>query len=284
MIKEYETISHIDIGRSIQYLTILMLSFLMCHSIVGQPIFNSQTANIEIFKSERNLKYEYQNLEKLYDMQLAFLKPSEEWYHFNLNFHDLTSNVASPLSLLDPQISILKEAFSESVISFESSFVASESIEWNGYIDMKHSIEKAYDYVPSNVNIFIVELPDTISSYVSYPSQSPAVSSGIYIDKSILIDATAGHLIKAIGQYFGLYPLSGTNDCQDDYVLDTPIHPLGVRSCKSEHLSCNGDPLQMHNYMSDADLSCKSEFTSGQINRMHFFINHANSILPIDHK
>lgn len=74
----------------------------------------------------------------------------------------------------------------------------------------------------------------------------------------------------------GLYPLWGEDQCQDDYVADTPIHNAPNRNpSNSKHISlCSGYPTEMTNNFMDSNTDGRvSMFTKRQARRMQMALS-----------
>ena len=91
------------------------------------------------------------------------------------------------------------------------------------------------------LNIWVVELEDGNSGFAQMPGGDNA-TDGIVIDYrffgagdnvqgSFRMGKTLTHLV---GNYLNLYPLWSRGLCQDDFVLDTPIHNGPNHGCPSE--------------------------------------------------
>jgi Pregnancy-associated plasma protein-A/Secretion system C-terminal sorting domain len=131
------------------------------------------------------------------------------------------------------------------------------------------------------LNIWVVNMPDSISAYAQYPGGS-ALTDGIVIDYRYFgtknktdkkFPYTDGKtLTHLIGNYLNLYDLwSETVLCGDDGVEDTPIHnapTLGFVDYR--HIStCDGNPVAMSmNFMDNTNDESLYMFTTGQKRRM----------------
>ena len=132
------------------------------------------------------------------------------------------------------------------------------------------------------LNIWVVNLPDSISAYAQMPG-GPAATDGIVVDmryfgKKNTSDKTFPYtegktLTHLIGSYLNLYELwSETVLCGDDGVEDTPIHNAPNIGCAGyRHMStCEGNPIEMTmNFMDATNDDCQYMFTNGQKRRMH---------------
>lgn len=78
-------------------------------------------------------------------------------------------------------------------------------------------------------------------------------------------------LTHLMGNYFGLYPLTGSSACSDDGVYDTPIHNAPLAFCDPRlniNSSCDNQPVMSNNFMTHSPDVCKDSFTVGQWRRM----------------
>jgi Pregnancy-associated plasma protein-A/Secretion system C-terminal sorting domain len=131
------------------------------------------------------------------------------------------------------------------------------------------------------LNIWIVNMPDTISGYAQMPS-GPTSTDGIVIDARYFGKKSGSNkatpykegktLTHLLGSYLNLYELwSETQYCGDDGVDDTPIHNAPNLSCPGyRHIStCDGNPIEMTmNFMDNTNDACMYMFTYGQSRRM----------------
>lgn len=132
------------------------------------------------------------------------------------------------------------------------------------------------------LNIWICDLVDTLSGYAQMPGWDDA-TDGIVVDYQFFgVSGTDDKysqgktLTHLIGNYFGLYPLWGRGNCEDDFVSDTPIHNAPNYTCPGyKHMStCDGNPIEMTmNFMDNTNDECMSMFTLGQMVRMHAVIS-----------
>jgi hypothetical protein len=131
------------------------------------------------------------------------------------------------------------------------------------------------------LNIWVVNMPDTISAYAQYPG-GPILTDGIVIDYRYFgtkgktdknFPYTDGKtLTHLIGNYFNLYDLwSETMLCGDDGVEDTPIHNAPTFGFVDYRYvsTCDGNPVAMSmNYMDNTNDESLYMFTTGQKRRM----------------
>lgn len=108
--------------------------------------------------------------------------------------------------------------------------------------------------------------PDIVIRLSSFGS-----GSGIYNEGKVLT-----HLM---GNYFGLLPLTGAGDCEDDGVEDTPIHNAAAMICfkgKQPTSLCDNQYYLTNNFMTHSPDACRDSFTKGQWRRMIFITNYLN--------
>ena len=152
------------------------------------------------------------------------------------------------------------------------------------------------------INIWVKPgLQDEFLGSTTYPhidlpgleEELKAVGEGIIINtfyfgaSDIDSDANLGRtLTHEMGHFLGLYHLWGekeNSDCNghDDYVEDTP--PVSRRSngCNSETVACNGQVALTHNYMDYISDACMNMFTIGQIKRMRYVLENAETRKPL---
>lgn len=133
------------------------------------------------------------------------------------------------------------------------------------------------------LNIWVCDLPEGNAGFAQMP-MGPELLDGIVIDyeflKQIGEDGSffsgGKTLTHLIGTYLGLYPLWGEDQCQDDYVSDTPIHNAPNRNpSNSKHISlCSGYPTEMTNNFMDSNADGRvSMFTKGQARRMQMTLS-----------
>ena len=129
------------------------------------------------------------------------------------------------------------------------------------------------------LNIWVTPLADTISGYAQLPGNE-GLTDGIVIhpyffgvkeDKENPFGGgkTLAHLV---GTYLGLYPLWGGENCQDDFVQDTPVHNDPNYGVPGENhvTTCDGNAIEMTiNIMDNSDDNVAWMFTQGQKLRMH---------------
>ena len=127
------------------------------------------------------------------------------------------------------------------------------------------------------INIWITDLPDSVSGYAQMPGYDKA-TDGIVVDyryvgrmgTALSPYAEGKTLVHLIGNYLGV-PSAWSKNCTSD-IRDVPPHNAPNFGCPGyRHVStCYGFPLEMTmNFMDNTDDACMYMFTRGQIDRMH---------------
>jgi len=140
-----------------------------------------------------------------------------------------------------------------------------------------------YTLMPPSDSIIISLNPTTILGYSTLPQwyTDHPVMDGVVILFTTLPGGKLERfnfgrtLTHEIGHWLGLYHTFEGETClgDGDYVDDTAPESEETRGCPASKDTCSGGGLDpVHNFMDYADDQCMTEFTSGQINRMHWFI------------
>lgn len=160
--------------------------------------------------------------------------------------------------------------------NFEGSNVQQEWRNWN---DNKTDAVEA-----GAINIWIIDTPDSVGSYASYP-EGEAAFDGIVLDVDFFAEGFGVYnegktLTFLMGEYFGLKPLYGAQACGDDRVFDTPTHSAPITTCLSTiyKSSCDHRFIMPMNYMSISPDACKYLFSKGQVRRMKQIIDLSTSL------
>ncbi|WP_185154027.1 M43 family zinc metalloprotease [Fulvivirga sp. M361] len=123
------------------------------------------------------------------------------------------------------------------------------------------------------LNVWVCDLPPTISGLASTPDQANEMEDGVVIDFESF--GTIGtvqpphHLGRTmtheVGHYLGLDHTSGRIDgCEDDDgIEDTPLQSASNGNCDLGANSC-GSTDMTQNFMNQADDDCLNLFTEGQ--------------------
>lgn len=133
----------------------------------------------------------------------------------------------------------------------------------------------------SFINIWIVNLPDSLAGYAQFPG-GPQNSDGIVINHSYLaLTANSSRpfndgksLTHLMGTYLGVFELwNESNPCFDDYLFDTPIHNapnIGFKIEEKHRSTCLGKEYEMTiNFMDNTPDSNSIMFTQGQVALIH---------------
>jgi hypothetical protein len=228
------------------------------------------------------------------DQKLAQDKVAEQLVQLNRDFNSLVIPEEHPN---DPTSIYAKRAFNPNI-----TFTLHEAVdipdgmaevtshtteEWDDYDDMKYDATGGSAAIlPSEViNIWVVDLPDSMNSYSTSPIQDSEVS-GIVIDHGYFGTpdteedsyAEGRTLTHLMGNYLGLSDLwSDYQRCIDDGVADTPLHNSMSTGCPGPgHVTtCYRDetvPAMTMNFMNNTDDRCQYMFTEGQVRRMRAMI------------
>jgi Secretion system C-terminal sorting domain/Pregnancy-associated plasma protein-A len=162
-------------------------------------------------------------------------------------------------------------------------FVPVQRAIWDDSDEVKSSTTGGVDPFDSDayLNIWVVNLPDTICGYAQMPG-GPVAKDGIVIDYNYFGQRanTLAHpvyksgktLTHLVGSYLGLYELwNEKTPCGDDFVDDTPIHnaPNHGRHISVHWSTCPDNPIEMTmNFMDASDDEGLFMFTEGQKLRM----------------
>lgn len=150
----------------------------------------------------------------------------------------------------------------------------------------------------SYINIWVVNNAGGPGGYATLPSAHGKSADGVVVQVDKMLDIGSAHstLIHELGHYLGLYHVftggCKNDDClvDGDRVCDTPpdgstAAPLSCRvpvnSCDTDTnsgLNTDMDDLTW-NYLDYGNYKCRSGYTQGQADRMHFYIENARSSL-----
>lgn len=171
-----------------------------------------------------------------------------------------------------------------------------DSVENLGY-NQNHFAQYAYWNPENAINIWITPLPEEAECLVLGNSTGPDIdlpgteylnlpgpndAEGILInwthfgESEINCHARFGRtLTHEMGHYLGLLHPWGNKECEtNDYVDDTPAVTKEVFG-KNTFPGCDGEAVQIGNYMNYSDDEVMNIFTKGQAERMHYALkNH----------
>lgn len=145
----------------------------------------------------------------------------------------------------------------------------------------KDIIKEAKSITPNKViNVWVVKSDDDIGSFAQMPG-GPSDVDGIVIDHRVFGAGTPPFdqgktLTHLVGNYLGLIDLWGIYPCQDDGVIDTPVHNSpNYNFPQYQHLStCPGQGQEMNiNFMDAMPDEEMWMFTEGQVRRMHHMLS-----------
>ncbi|KAK2608927.1 hypothetical protein QQS21_002503 [Conoideocrella luteorostrata] len=187
-------------------------------------------------------------------------------------------------NIFDDQIKMLNDNFRSCYFSFTlrqpPSYVKNSSwlsVQDNNELSMKQALHIGNE---SALNLYYVQdLSDKAIGRARYPNYLQR-SNGLQLDGCLLRFVTLTDyrtaLTHEVGHWLGLMHTFQGDDCDGpgDYISDTPAEyrPEGDRyACNGPSDTCpnhdGDDPTS--NYMSYSLDSCQTEFTSGQLRRMH---------------
>lgn len=154
--------------------------------------------------------------------------------------------------------------------------------QWQDYEDFRSVLSGESKSIQSNkvINVWIVKLDEKLGSFAQIPGGSSDFD-GIVIDHRTFGAGTAPYnqgktLTHLMGNYLGLMDLWGVYPCQDDGVVDTPVHNSpNYSSPQNRHLStCPGGQVEMTmNFMDNMVDEHMWMFTKGQVKRLHFMLS-----------
>ncbi len=131
---------------------------------------------------------------------------------------------------------------------------------------------------PNIIDVHVVEqLPDKIGhGYARFIWSSDPNAADIVIRRASFGSGSGDFdqgkvLTHLMANHLGLLPLAGTTRCQDDGLLETPIHNTPLNFCSNEYRPislCDNQYMLMDNFMSHTPDACKTCFTPGQWKRM----------------
>ena len=127
------------------------------------------------------------------------------------------------------------------------------------------------------LNVVVAPLADTVSGYSALP-WFPEELDGIVIDYSYFGTVQNSYpfnegktLLHLIANSFWVNSLWTNGKCEDDNLIDTPIHNAPNRGCPEYlHVSaCFENRVELtFNYLDNSDDRCLKSFTKSQVSRM----------------
>lgn len=143
---------------------------------------------------------------------------------------------------------------------------------------------------PRAINVFVTnELPDSLGhGYAKFSWINRSNMSDIVIRASSFGTGSSSFLegkvfTHLLGNYYGLIPLNGFGNCEDDNVQDTPIHNAAAAFCfdgRQPTSICDNQFFLTNNFMSHSPDGCKNSFTRGQWKRMLRFYDFLPEYIP----
>jgi hypothetical protein len=132
----------------------------------------------------------------------------------------------------------------------------------------------------SAINIWIFDFNSNLGGLVNRNLDSDQ-QQGIYINKKFFGERGSQKyregktLVHLMGRYLSLEPLWGNTKCEDDGVLDTPIHNAPNFECMSfgHRSTCGKNIFELtNNFMDALPDECAKSFTRGQAQKMYDFV------------
>ncbi|MEM6318854.1 MAG: zinc-dependent metalloprotease [Bacteroidota bacterium] len=127
------------------------------------------------------------------------------------------------------------------------------------------------------LNVVVAPLADSVSGYSALP-WFPADLDAVIIDYRYFGTLASSYpfdegksLVHLISNTLMVKSLWTNGKCEDDGLIDTPIHNVPNRGCPAYvHVStCFDNPVELtYNYLDNSDDRCLSSFTKSQVERM----------------
>lgn len=284
--------------------SLLLFFFISCLQLKSQShLYSSVLCQKTIVAEDETAYNQHRAIEQYIDKKhIAFLN-LENQIQYRLIFHNYSSISASSFeSKLSSHVTNLKQAFAVDGLMFKRltgkplsdesnryqliDFVLGDKVdhkrtEWQSWRGQNHKHEK------DAIHIYVYDdSPEEVGrGFAHFPWLNRDVNRAIILRKSnfdgrsnkFVDDHELTHLV---GNYFGLYPLTGEYPCGDDYVLDTPIHNSAMVICTDLKITstCDNQIMKLNNFMSHGINNCRDSFTLGQWRRMlHIFNFHSQS-------
>ncbi len=277
----------------IRFAILLLIWMISQNFVFGQELLFSTVNSQRAFTDVDTISHiNHRKIEHYIHSQGNRFLNIEEPIQINLVFHNHTSLTKSEFkSQSISQLSILNQAFEVddkthqqltglphsasnriySIFKFQvANQIEEETRTWQGW-DKQHNLN-----TKEEMHIYVYDdLPEELGKgYAHFPWISDNISKSIVLQRASLLKDN-NDLVHIVGNYLGLYPLTGEYPCGDDYVSDTPIHNDPIVICSNLEITstCDNQKFDTQNYMSHAKEGCRDHFTIGQWRRMLHIIN-----------
>jgi hypothetical protein len=202
-------------------------------------------------------------------------------------FHVFTDGAEGRLSsrAIQQQVNVLNATYAGTGFSFTlASIDYTDNATWFNALDPGTSVERTakaatHTGTANTLNVWTTNGPSYLgfATFPSWYKRSPQLD-GIVLDYKSFPGGTYGSEFSLgktatheVGHWLGLlHTFQGACNAKGDYVDDTPAEAVPTSGCPAGKDTCTApgtDPI--HNYMDYSYDSCYSEFTAGQIKRMH---------------
>lgn len=272
----------------------LLVSFSLClfyQLSAQQKMYSTFKYNMDILLQDSTQRDTLKLLERQLYRSSSFVLENEKSYSFSIVYHNLTDwtedhfnrQVNFQHNALNRDFSVTDESNPKVMpvgITFDYGINSSVDINKKEWLNWNNSKQKMAN---SEIHIWVIDLPDTIGSYASWPEGNSDID-GIVIDHAYFgqgeyPEYNQGKTLSTlVAMHFGLKPLLGINPCADDGVRDTPRYEFNI-ACNDIGVSrCDGEEFMPDNIMSPTTDACRAYFTTGQVYRMKYFIENTYSL------
>ncbi len=157
-------------------------------------------------------------------------------------------------------------------------YVSSSVSEWGADFGILTSTDGVRIIEPDKyLNVVIAPLADSVSGYSGLP-WFPLTLDAVIIDYRYFGTVASSYpynegktLIHLLANSLAVNSLWTNGKCEDDKIIDTPIHNAPNRGCPTYlHVStCYDNAVELtYNYLDNTDDRCLNSFTKGQVERM----------------
>ncbi|MEO9485362.1 MAG: M43 family zinc metalloprotease [Ekhidna sp.] len=117
---------------------------------------------------------------------------------------------------------------------------------------------------------------DALAKGEPFQAEGVIINAGHFGESSLSTTYNLGRtLTHEVGHYLGLLHPWGLGDCDfNDYCADTPKVNVPVTSC-TPAIGCDGEEIQVQNYMNWSPDDCMNMFTNDQAFRMHYVLENS---------